>query len=391
MERPLKIAIYSGEIPSTTFIERLIQGLSREGVAVLLFGVLKHAPKYPESVRVLGYCSSRFYKFMYLLRYSLLLGLFRNQDKRRLDAFLRAYGRSDLYSKVKCYPVLWQRPDVFHVQWAKGLEDWLWVQDFGIKLVLSLRGAHINYSPIADPEVAAMYRRCFPKVDGFHAVSKAIGLEAEQYGARPERVHVVYSGLDLKSVDTPISSEDSKILRLISVGRSHWIKGYSYTLDACKLLKDSGMGFKYLIVGGANMIEYQYQVHDLGLELEVELLEGQSYEAVQHLIGRADLLLLPSVKEGIANVVLEAMALGTLVVSTNCGGMAEVIRDGENGFLVPIRDSQAIAEAVMRVQSLPESKLEAIRAKAQATITAQHDEAIMVKGMLALYREVSSE
>ena len=60
----------------------------------------------------------------------------------------------------------------------------------------------------------------------------------------------------------------------------------------------------------------------------------ECYLTVKELIKNADILLLSSVEEGIANVVLEAMALGTLVVSTECGGMNEVIKNNENGFLV---------------------------------------------------------
>ena len=74
---------------------------------------------------------------------------------------------------------------------------WLAILALGIKLVLSLRGAHINYSPIADLKLADMYRKNFPKVDAFHAVSKAIALEAQKYGAQKSNISVVYSGLDL--------------------------------------------------------------------------------------------------------------------------------------------------------------------------------------------------
>ncbi len=390
MKTPLKIAIYSGEIPSTTFIERLITGLSQSGTQVLLFGVKHKLPAYSNQVTVLGYKPDRLSKFLYVFKFTVLLTLFKRHDKKRLDTYLKQQHKTDLYTKVKYYPVLWHQPDVFHVQWAKGLDDWMWVQDFGMKLVLSLRGAHINYSPIADETLAVMYSNCFPKVDGFHAVSKAIGLEAEKYGANANRIHVVYSGLDLNvlKANVPKVSATETRFKMISVGRPHWKKGYSYMLDACKQLKDSGFHFNYIIVGGSDTIEYQYHIHDLGLTDNVQLISKKRFQDVQHLIQESDLLVLPSVEEGIANVVLEAMASGTLVLSTDCGGMQEVIRDGETGFLVPIRDSKSLAHKISAIANLQPAEKKHIREIALQTITKSHTIQQMVESMFKLYQRV---
>src|SRR5690606_25299839 len=329
------------------FIERLIASLADSGHALYLFGVKTERIRPKTRVFNYGYENTPMYKLLYLASYVFLLRMFKPKAKQKLDRWLRQANRFGLYDRVKAYPVLWHQPDVFHVQWAKGLDEWLGVQAFGIKLVLRLRGAHINYSPIADTKLAAMYKENFPKVDGFHAVSKAIGVEAQKYGAVAARIHTIYSGLDLSSMSSPQLKPKNKVFQLISVGRPHWIKGYTYALDACKLLKDAGFDFEYTIVGGADAIEYQYQVHDLGLEDQVHLLGQQDFETVQTLIQEADLLLLPSIEEGIANVVLEAMALGILVLSTDCGGMDEVISPDINGFLVPIRDAQAMADTIL--------------------------------------------
>lgn len=389
MEKALKIAIYSGKIPSTTFIERLINGVAKKGHYVILFGALNHKPKYNSRVYILGYGITKIHKLLYLLKYVVLLFLFKNKDKRKLDRILKIKKRFSLYSKVKYYPVLWHKPDIFHLQWAKGIAEWEWVQQFGIKLVLSLRGAHINYSPIADLELAAQYRHYFTKVDGFHAVSKAISLEAQQYGALSDRIAIVYSGL---TIDDNLNNQNLKFtserFKIISVGRPHWKKGYTYALDACKLLKESDFCFEYVIVGGANTIEYQYQIHDLDLTNVVTLLEQQPYEIVQKMISEADLLLLPSVEEGIANVVLEAMSLETLVLSTNCGGMDEVIEDGQNGFLVPIRDSKSMAKRIQVITQLSANAKQDIMRNAKSTVLNQHNNEQMVNGMLTLYHTV---
>ncbi|MFL2983043.1 MAG: glycosyltransferase [Candidatus Neomarinimicrobiota bacterium] len=60
----------------------------------------------------------------------------------------------------------------------------------------------------------------------------------------------------------------------------------------------------------------------------------------------SDCLILPSVEEGIANVVLEAMALGTPVISSNCGGMNEIIRNKENGYLFQKRNPKYLSKVM---------------------------------------------
>lgn len=390
MKNKHKIAIYSGNVPSTTFVERLILGLSKSECDVYLFGLLKTKIAYNKFIKVFTYKNSKLNKAFYLLKYSFLLQVFKSKEKRKLDNLLRLKSQDSLLDKIKCYSVLWHKPDIFHVQWAKGIAYWSWVKDFNIKLVLSLRGAHINYSPLADTDLADSYRKYFPKVDHFHAVSNAIAKEAIKYGASPEKIDVVYSGLDLKSFRNSSILKDSD-LKIVSVGRSHWKKGYHYALDACKLLKEQNVPFTFTIVGAKNYLELMYQIKDLDLENEVLLLDSLSIEDVQKEIQSSSVLLLPSVEEGIANVVLEAMASRTLVLTTNCGGMEEVVKHKVNGFVCPMRDVNTMANLLLHIHKLTSQERELILDNAQQTIEEQHTEKLMVSNMLKLYNKVLNE
>jgi colanic acid/amylovoran biosynthesis glycosyltransferase len=383
----LKIAIYSGEIPSTTFIERLILGLSEFECKILLFGIEKKRSNYPANIIVRGYKDSKFSKSIHFLRYLILLTIFRNSDKRILDAHLKATSKFNLNNRLKCYPILWYKPDVFHLQWVKGISDWMWVQEFDIKLVVSLRGAHINYSPLANKALANTYLDCFPQVNGFHAVSKAILDEAQKYRLDKSKAKVVYSGIDVNS-QSLIKRKRDQVFTILSVGRSHWKKGYTYALDACAILKSQGVIFKYIIIGGNSSLELQYQVRELNLENCVELLGRQPFDKVQKMMKNADILLLPSVEEGIANVVLEAMAVQTIVLTTNCGGMTEVVTDGINGFMVPVRDSDKMAIKIKEVMALSENSKSKIKIAAIETIKKKHDKQNMVSEMMDLYKLV---
>ena len=188
--------------------------------------------------------------------------------------------------------------------------------------------------------------------------------------------------------EMPKDQKKNDTFNIVSVGRSHWIKGYSYALDAMKILKQKGIEIKYQIIGGAGNIEIMYQLVDNNIDDVVTLLPNRSHEDVLKTISNADLLLLSSTEEGLANVAIEAMSLETLVLSTNCGGMPELIENNVTGFLVPISDPQAIASAVEKIMALSEEECKPILLKAKEKVDSQHSAAIMKSAMLNLYAQV---
>ncbi|RCW36720.1 glycosyltransferase family 4 protein [Marinilabilia salmonicolor] len=353
----MKIAIYSGEIPSTSFIENLIKGISEKpGINIVLYGKKKGDVKYNSNIEVHYFPSSFPGTVFQIIRNCILLGLSNPGALRklfRISSFAGGSVRACLNRLVQRLVVVRNLPDIFHIQWVKEADGWLFLkEEFGVKLIASFRGAHINYSPVADESLAKRYRQSFPRFDAFHSVSSALIGEAQKYGAAPEKVYRITGAVDKGLIVNPQSEKwetTDAVLNILSVGRHHWKKGYHFALDACCLLKKRGVRFKYLIVGGAPGEELLFQQHDLDLKDEVEFLGKIPHDKISGIYEQADVFLLPSVEEGIANVVLEAMALGVPVVSTNCGGMSEVIRSGENGWLVPVRSPEAIAEALSMV------------------------------------------
>ncbi len=381
------IAIYSGEIPSTTFIERLIIGMASTENTIFLFGKQKSRVNYPKNVRKVTY-SNKFNKFTSLLKYTILLTIFKAKEKRKLDKIIANQTGNKKIKQLKYYPVLYHKPDIFHLQWAKGIEDWIWVKEFGIQYILSLRGTHISISPIADATLGEKYRANFCKVDGFHAVSKAILEQAKTYEPHLKNTTVIYSGLDLdKLIYKPKTTMNSE-LRILSIGRSHWLKGYNYALDAFALLKRENIKFHYTIIGVNNEEEISFQRKQLNLEAEVTFHKSMSFQKIVQEIYDADIVLLPSLEEGIANVVLEAMALGTLVISSDCGGMTEIVNHAENGFIISTRDSKAIAETVKQVKALSIENYKEITSKARKAIEAQHRKDKMISDFESFYDKV---
>jgi colanic acid/amylovoran biosynthesis glycosyltransferase len=291
--------------------------------------------------------------------------------------------------KLKIYaitgPVILENCDIFHVQWAKSLESFMFLQEYGIKLMLSLRGAHINYSPIADVSLAESYRRTFPLVNGFHAVSAAIAKESTQYGASPNKIKVIYSGLNTDEfVFRPARNIPGETLKILSIGRPHWKKSYHLALDALSDLLKEGFDFHYTITGGVNE-ELIFQIHDLNLQRHVTIFENIPINEVKNQIHSHHLLLLPSVEEGIANVVLESMALGTLVLSSDCGGMKEAIEHGRNGFIFENRNREDLKNQLLSISKMREQHVLDILSDARNKIEEKFSDKKMIAGFRELY------
>ncbi len=370
----MKVAVYSGNIPSTTFIENLIEGLAQSGIEILLFGKQTAEVKYKGNVKLYPTPVSGAGFFINVIFQSLTLlvkdpGLFfksykaLKNKKRKLKGIIKEAGI--------IFPILNNIPDIFHIQWAKTVEQHPELFELlDSKFIVSLRGAHINYSPILDFNLAEAYRKYFPHIDGFHAVSEDIGREAMKYGAEKNKIKVIHSSIkdELFLIESEVY-KSGNTLDIISVGRFHWKKGYHYALDAMKILNDSKIDFTYSIIAqGIIPEEITFLINEYGLADKVTIIPGMKHDELIKKLQSSHLLILPSVEEGIANVVLEAMATGIPVLTTDCGGMDEVVNDRINGYIVPVRDPVLLSEKIKQfIKSDFEFKKELVK-KAKNTI-----------------------
>lgn len=353
----MKVAVYSGNIPSTTFIENLIEGLAQSGLEILLFGKQTAEVNYKGNVKVFPVYSNGPGLLIYVILQSLTLLikdpalLFKSfkvlkNKKKKLKKIIK--------EAAVILPVLNNKPDIFHIQWAKTVEQHPELFELlESKFIVSLRGAHINYSPILDFNLAEAYRKYFPVIDGFHAVSEDIGREAMKYGAEKNKIKVIHSSIkdELLLMNSELFNTD-KTLEIISIGRFHWKKGYHYALDAMKILDESNIDFLYSIIAqGKIPEEISFLINEYGLTKRVRIIQGMKHDELIKKLQTSHLLILPSVEEGIANVVLEAMATGVPVLTTDCGGMDEVVNDSINGYIVPVREPYLLAEKIKLFRS----------------------------------------
>jgi glycosyltransferase involved in cell wall biosynthesis len=172
-----------------------------------------------------------------------------------------------------------------------------------------------------------------------------------------ERILRLYHGLDLSTFDgRPRRAEDAQRPLLLSVAQLWERKGLEDLVRACGHLRDRGSEFRCEIVGeGPLRPRLEALIAELRLGELVTLTGPLPHPEVVARLAAARAFVLPCVvapdgdRDGIPNVILEAMASGLPVVSTPVSGIPEVVRDGETGYLVPEHDPEAVASACERL------------------------------------------
>lgn len=135
-------------------------------------------------------------------------------------------------------------------------------------------------------------------------------------------------------------------------------KGQDYLLRAFSLVKDK-IPAACLVFVGQEEPHMKRKLKDLARKLKIEdkvYFLGLQKESASY-YGIMDLFVLPSICEGIPLVILEAMYMGVPVISTNVGGVTEIIRDGETGMLVPAKNAEALGASILELYKDKEKRL----------------------------------
>lgn len=183
------------------------------------------------------------------------------------------------------------------------------------------------------------------------------------YQLNSNSVDVHYNGVDIETVrskaqctlDDPwwvAPSAKELVFRIISAGRLNTEKGFHLLIDAVAHLKllHSDIEFRLAILGeGAGRAALENQIERLFLKDSVRLMGFRSDAPAWY--KSADVFVLPSYLEGMPNVLLEAMAVGTPVVSTDCpSGPREILGDNQFGVLVEVGSVESLVSGIQRVR-----------------------------------------
>ena len=171
-----------------------------------------------------------------------------------------------------------------------------------------------------------------------------------------EKIHIVHCGLEPQRFKPPDPKPAKEIPVILFVGQLAERKGAPILIEACRNLRERGLEFRCLIVGdGPQRTIMESLISNFGLQNVVELKGAVFQENLREFLEAADIFVLPCLRtpdgdmDGIPVSLMEAMAMEIPAVSTFVSGIPELIKDGENGSLVPEKDPVALADALQRL------------------------------------------
>ena len=175
---------------------------------------------------------------------------------------------------------------------------------------------------------------------------------------QPQRIHLVYHGIDLQNFAAAdaCAPRYRRRARILAVGRLVPKKGHEDLIAACAVLRDQGVDFECEIVGSGPLLDaLRAEIGRHALADRVVLSGPMTHRELIVRYREADLFVLaPRIAEdgdrdGIPNVIAEAMAVGVPVVATDVSGIPELVRHGYTGLLAPSQDPRALAAQIKRL------------------------------------------
>jgi len=151
---------------------------------------------------------------------------------------------------------------------------------------------------------------------------------------------------------------------LATAGRLSPEKGHKYLLDSINLLGNEADNCVFIICGeGMCMDQLKEQANTLNI-MDKCIFAGFRRD-IPRIFKAMDIMILPSLTEGLPNVILEAFAYGKPVISTNVGGVPEILEDGKSGYLTESESGNALADAIIKLINAPEKRVQMGKAGTQ--------------------------
>lgn len=280
-----------------------------------------------------------------------------------------------------------------HAGWANGPATAAWVASrlSGIPFSFSARAGDIY------PQDGALPEKMRAAV-AIHTNNKAnIAYLADMAPEAAGKIRQIYNSLTLAGKSrSPVHMEPP--YRLLAVGRFCRTKGFDVLIDACAILSRRGFPYQLTLVGAGMpwptaVIRRRVRIH--GLRARVFLPGFVSHDRMSELYAGSDIFVMPSVvhpsgdRDGIPNVIMEALAHGIPVVATDVCGIPEVVEDGVTGRLVRQRDPEALADAIMDLAA-DRGRAVALAAAGQARVAALFDPETNTRSILDFFAEATA-
>jgi colanic acid/amylovoran biosynthesis glycosyltransferase len=359
----MKVAAIVNQYPVTseTFLYTLFNNLNQHGfdVTVICRNSItgSKAPGQQFKVKsLLGEGSNPVLKFIWLMvvwiKFFMVNPVLACKWLRYLDS-LPVTRRKKMQIIYRSLPVLAENTDIIYFSFGGLAVSYLeLIRVTPERCFFSLRGSDIHIDPLVDANLRVRLREAISLVPGVHCVCEEIRERANDLVGQPlKQVRVIYTALDEYFLTIPekknYANRPGEPLRIISVGRLDWRKGFETGMMAVQVLKKSVLVVEWHIYGeGEYRTCLEHAIRDLQLQGVVFLHGKIDHHSLVERLAQSDVFFLPSVSEGISNGLIEAMALGLPAVASDVSGISEVIHNEETGLLVAPRDWQSMASSI---------------------------------------------
>ncbi|HEB71325.1 MAG TPA: glycosyltransferase family 1 protein [Nitrospirae bacterium] len=237
------------------------------------------------------------------------------------------------------------------------------VMGWWVKFRLGIPVIGFSRGYTAEDKKVAFYEwldRCaLRRLSGVICVSEGQRRRLKTYGITPKRSWVAHNSISVDAMKKKQNgalrnsvfkrlgvSENEKMI--VAAGRLSPEKGHKYLVDAVHKMRESSFEVSIVVCGeGVCESDLKRRARKLGVYDKFRFVGFR--RDINDIFNAMDLLVLPSLTEGLPNVVLEAFACKKPVVATDVGGVPEVVEDGVNGFLVPPERPDLMAEAMAKI------------------------------------------
>jgi len=234
-------------------------------------------------------------------------------------------------------------------------------------------------------------------IDRILAISEGVRRVLIEDGLDSKKINIVHSGIDLSLFDPDLSGAEGRaefgiaanapVIGCVAHFADH--KGHRYLIDAAGKIVRERPDVQFLLIGEGKLKNgIENQVKKLGIRKNVIFTGFQ--KDVPRLLAAMDLVVLSSYLEGLGTSLLDAMAMAKPVVGTRVGGIPEMIEEGENGMLVPPRDSGALSMAIIKMLD-NKDKLKKMGRAGRKKVLNEFSAQAMVNKTEKVYQEIMNE
>ena len=236
-----------------------------------------------------------------------------------------------------------------HFSYPTGLFAYFGKIIAGKKLIVTTHGSDINNHTIRNIVSQYLNKIIIQSSDHIIAVSHDLKNKLNQdFNIPKQRISVIDMGVDLTIFKRNIKQKKKSHFTFLFIGRLSKEKGFDILLDAIYLLSQKiEIDFKCIVIGdGDQRINYENNVKLKMLIDKVSFIGSLSQNKISEWINCSHLVVIPSRKEGFGLVAVESLACGTPVIGSDVGGLTEIINPGENGYIFPSGQVNALSQMI---------------------------------------------